>query len=333
MELDDDAYYLKGRPVWLTSFWGFDPEHWGCVGFSDEWRRSRFLADAAKGALVAIYVTKGRGPDDQRGKVVGILQVNNETGHISQFLSGDAWAEKEADPNSRGKWEFAVRVVRAWRIDQADWLDVEDVFPSAYKGAAAQAIGANGVRVADIEAERLADMSVYEVPVYGQTGKLDSALRPLKEALKPSKAVQPAKEPYFVGEVDGPKYLYVLRLSGGVPEWTGEQGQSSNDSLIVKVGFSLSPYSRCQQIQSAYPSGRFRWEVLLPDPLPETAPYPSASVAIAGEDAMKARLVKGGAQSLGGEFFLAEEWLVHKCWVAGKMAAEKANEEVSVSRQ
>ena len=57
---------------------------------------------------------------------------------------------------------------------------------------------------------------------------------------------------------------------------------------------------------------------------PDAAPYPDAATAIKGEDAMKARLFKGGARVLGGEFYLAEEWLVRKCWIAGKMAAEGA---------
>lgn len=39
---------------------------------------------------------------------------------------------------------------------------------------------------------------------------------------------------------------------------------------------------------------------------------------------MKARLVEDGAESLGGEFFLADDWLVHKTWTAGRVAAEAA---------
>ncbi|WP_352619016.1 hypothetical protein [Mesorhizobium sp. M0312] len=41
---------------------------------------------------------------------------------------------------------------------------------------------------------------------------------------------------------------------------------------------------------------------------------------------MKRRLVTEGAEVLGGEFFLAEDWLVHNTWRAGKFAAEKAME-------
>jgi hypothetical protein len=93
--------------------------------------------------------------------------------------------------------------------------------------------------------------------------------------------------------------------------------------MIVKVGFSRSPLSRRDQIQSAYPSGAYKWEVLYPREMPDEPPYPNAQVAIAGEDAMKARLVKDGAESLGGEFFLADEGLVIRTWSAGKFAADE----------
>ena len=61
------------------------------------------------------------------------------------------------------------------------------------------------------------------------------------------------------------------------------------------------------------------------------APYASACVAIAGEDATKARLVRDGAESLGGEFFLAEDWLLHHIWAAGAGAAKAAQDSMSTS--
>lgn len=325
--LQNETAGLDGRRVWLTSFWGFAPEAWGCVGFSDAWRRDRFLKNADDRTLFAVYVTKGRGPEKQRGKVVGVLEISTEMGHIQNFLSGDAWAEKEADPDSRGKWEYAVRATRAWVIDEAEWTAVEEIFPNAYGSSVAQAIGANGVEVSRDEVANIGALTVYEVPVYGQTGKIDSAVRPLSEALSPSRAVMPAKEPFFVGEVDGPKHLYVLRLEGGVSEWLGQDVPDFDTPSIIKVGFSKSPTMRRDQIQSAYPSGKFSWTVHSPDPIPQLAPFPNASIAIVGEDAMKARLVKSGAKSLGGEFFLADDWMIQKCWVAGKLAAETAMEE------
>ena len=47
---------------------------------------------------------------------------------------------------------------------------------------------------------------------------------------------------------------------------------------------------------------------------------------VAGEDAMKKRLVEDGAEVLGGEFFLADDGLIYRTWAAGNNAAKTAQE-------
>ncbi|MCF6122069.1 hypothetical protein EN904_26900 [Mesorhizobium sp. M7A.F.Ca.CA.001.07.2.1] len=315
-----------GRQVWLTSFWGFDPASWGCIGFADEARRARYLSNSKPGTLVAIYVTKGKGPENMRGKVVGVLEISHEIGHAQEFISGDRWAEKERDQDSRGKWLYAVKATRAWRIVPEDWRRVEELFPQAYRGSNAELIGANGVPVSADEAAELYELDVYEVPVYGQTEPVDPTIQTLESALSPSRAVRPASRPYWVGETNGPKHLYILRLVGNIGAYLGRRDDEVEDKHIIKVGFSKSPQARRDQIQSAYPRGAFHWEVFKPSPQPDTAPYASAEIAIAGEDAMKKRLVEDGAEVLGGEFFLADDNLIYRIWAAGSNAAKAAQD-------
>lgn len=315
-----------GRDLWLTSFWGFDPASWGCIGFADEAKRNRYLRLSSPNALVAIYVTKGKGPEQMRGKVVGVLEVSHNAGHASQFIAGDRWAEKEMDPASRGKWLYAVQATRAWRVVEEDWKPVEQLFPAAYGSAHAEYIGSSGVQVGTAEEELLLQLDVYEVPVYGQQNGVIGTIQTLESALSPSRAIPPATEPYWVGETDGPKHLYILELSGDTPSYLGRSAAEVDGRTIIKVGFSRSPSARRDQIQSAYPDGQYKWVIKYPQPIPDPAPYSNARVAIVGEDAMKRRLVTEGAKVLGGEFFLAEDWLVHSTWRAGKFAAEKAME-------
>lgn len=315
-----------GREVWLTSFWGFDPSKWGCIGFADESKRSRFLSQSKPGVLVAIYVTKGKGPEDMRGKVVGVLELSSEAGHAQNYISGDRWREKELDPDSKGKWLHAVKATRAWKVIPEDWQRVEDIFPTAYSSAHPEFIGASGVKVSADEAEKLLQLDVQEVHVYGSTQAADPTIQTLDSALTPSRAIPPPAEPYTVGETDGPKFLYILELQGDISAYLGCSPEDVEDKSIIKVGFSKSPLARKNQIQSAYPDGSFKWSVLFPSPMPDQPPYANAKIAITGEDAMKKRLVDEKARSLGGEFFLAEDWLVHKTWIAGNFAAKQAQE-------
>lgn len=315
-----------GRDVWLTSFWGFEPADWGCIGFADEAKRTRYLRMSKPGTLVAIYVTKGKGPEEMRGKLVGVLEVSHRFGPAEEFISGDRWAEKERDPASRGKWQFAVQATRAWKIVPEDWKPVEELLPATYASAHPEFIGSSGVQIKSEEAEKLLQLDVQEVPVYRQTRQLDGTIRTLDTALTPSRAVPPATHPYLVGETDGPKHLYILELTGDTSAYLGRPADAVDGRAIVKVGFSRSPLTRRDQIQSAYPSGQFRWVVKFPATIPDVPPYPNATTAIVGEDAMKKRLVDGGAEILGGEFFLAEEGLIYSTWNAGKYAATQVLE-------
>ncbi|WP_077968173.1 hypothetical protein [Ensifer adhaerens] len=319
------------RAVWLTSFWGFDPAGWGCIGFADEWRRNAYLRNSQPGGLVAIYVTKNKGPENMRGKVVGVLEISHEAGHAKSFISGEHWAAKELDPAQKGKWLYAVKATRAWRIVPEDWKPVDELFPQAYGSTNAELIGANGVPIHEEEAAALYELDVYEVPVYGQSAPVDPTIQTLESALAPSRAVRPPSSPYWVGETDGPKHLYILKLMGDIAAYLGRPAKELEEKHIIKVGFSKSPYARRDQIQSAYPKGAFNWEVFKPNPQPDAAPYANAEVAIAGEDAMKKRLVEEKAEVLGGEFFLADDWLIYSAWAAGKMAAEKAQTAAEVS--
>lgn len=326
-ELQPDPTKLPdGREVWLTSFWGFNPSQWGCIGFADEGKRNRFLAQSRPGTLVAIYVTKGKGSKDMRGKVVGVLELSHEAGHAQNYISGDRWREKELDPASKGKWLYAVKATRAWSIVPEDWKRVEDIFPETYRSAHPEFIGASGVKVWAEEAEELLQLDVQEMHVYGSVTAADPAIQTLESALSPSRAVPPPSAPYTVGETDGPKFLYILKLQGDIAAYLGRPASDVEERSIIKVGFSKSPLARRNQIQSAYPAGSFKWQVLFPAPMPDEALYSNAAVAIVGEDAMKKRLIDGKAEVLGGEFFLAEDWLVHKTWAAGNHAALQAQD-------
>lgn len=210
-----------------------------------------------------------------------------------------------------------------------DWQRVEDIFPKAYGSAHPEFIGASGVKVSADEAERLLQLDVQEVHVYASNHTADPTIQTLDKALTPSRAVPPPTEPYTVGETDGPKLLYILELQGDVAAYLSCAPEEVEEKSIIIVGFSKNPMARRNQIQSAYPDGSYKWSIVFPSPLPSEPPYRNAQVAIVGEDAMKKKLVDEEAISLGGEFFLAEDWLVHKTWFAGKVAAEKAQQQLA----
>lgn len=312
----------ENREVWLTSFWGFNPSLWGGVGFTKAHDRENFLREAPAGSLLAIYVTKHKGPVEMRGKLVGFLEITHDKGSMKDFTSPLEWVQAERDAGVKGKWVYGVRASRAWEVVEEDWVDVDAFFPITYAQHNKQLIGSKGAPVAREERQKIYDLWVREVPVYGRDWINDERIAPLKEALRPSNAVPPSQVPTMMKEADGPKRLYVLRLEGNYSHFLGRSPDELVGHHIVKVGFSKSPLNRCRQIQSAYPSCQFRWEVAWQHPEISDPPYPNADVAIAGEDAMKKRLAEEG-ESLGGEFFLIDDGLFVRTRSIGRYGADE----------
>ena len=312
---------LGARSVWLTSFWGFDPDKWGGVGFTLESDRAAYLRKSPPGSLLAIYVTKHRGPEEMRGKIVGMLELNGNRFPMQTLTSPTEWASSQREAGTKNKWAYGVQASRAWMFAPEEWPDVETFLPLTYAGHNAQLIGSKGVPVNSTEIKRLLALTAIEVPVYRQSSRLLDEMGPVGSlALMTSRAIHPGSGPRLIGEVDGPKHIYMLRLAGNTAHYLGRSDEAVSGLSIIKVGFSKSPLLRAAQLQAAYPAGAFRCEVIRPDPIPDLPMYENAEAAIVGEDAMKARLTQEGAEILGGEFFLADEDMIVRAWNAGRFA-------------
>ena len=311
---------IKSDPpnVWLTSFYGFRPEEWGFLGFTQPDARNSFLRRSKPGALVVIYGA-GEAAKNERGKILGIQQCSHELGSAQDFTSPAEWELKSRDPKRLNRWNLAVRAVRAWRVTSTTRMDVRKFAPSATANEAWEHIGAYGVPLTSQEALNILKLDLQEVEVYGQGHILASVAGTAKEILAPSKAGPVSKNAYVVKEAEGPKHLYVLKLQGDVSAFLG---RSEPTRLIVKAGFSKDPQVRCDDHNRALPRCAFRWEVMYSGITSGFSPHPTSDHAKAGERAMQIALCEGhGGESLGGEFFLTEPVSVEKAWKAGNQAA------------
>jgi hypothetical protein len=312
--LDPKAAIFADPPdVWLTSYYGFQPRNWGFLGFTLEKWRERFLRESRPGALVVIYAGGGRAAHDIRGKIIGIQQITHRIGRARQFMASSEWDKKEADPDRRGKWEYAVQVVAAWAVTPETAPYVATFAPDSYRPELGRFIGAQGVRLTAREARGILELDLEQVEVFGGQPIEGSWPAPAAEILKPSRAGAVSQSPYTVREAEGPKHLYILELKGDTDAFLGKQTKGRR---IVKVGMSRSPESRCRALNSALPRGTYCWRVLRSTWSEGRDPFPSSRHAIAGEDEMKRLLFEHGC-SLGGEFFLSTDVDLHFAWERG----------------
>ena len=319
----DPLAAIRSNPpqVFLKSFHGFTPETWGFLGYTDEFKRDRFVGMSKPGALVAICGT-GKAPiKGEKFRVLGMQQQSHVLGTKWDYLAPERYEEERNDPDRKDRWYYALKATRAWRIPQEQRPFVRDIFPITHKGGDnGTAIGSYGLRLEPDEARALLDLTLVEVPVFGGE-PIDALLPgPATELLKPSRPGPVSQSGYAVREAEGEKHLYILRMDGNT---TSLLGYDTGDRSVFKVGFSVSPVTRCNAHNKTLPACAFEWTIYRSTFDQGRPPFPSSRHAFAGEQAMKDTLVSQG-KSLGGEFFLADEKSIELAWNAGIQAAENS---------
>lgn len=320
-----DAIDIIEQPepdVWLTSYYGFTPESWGLLGFTREWMRRDFLENSRPGALVVIYGAGGAHDADERGRILGIQQQTHIRGHKRDFVPAERWAVEESDQGRRGKWDYALKASRAWRVTAETRPTVQEFAPLTYSPGAATLIGARGRKLTAEEARNILALDLVEVPICGGEPVEILPAAPAVEILKPSRPGPVSQSSFMTREAEGPKHLYILEMTGNADHLLG---RSAEGSLVVKVGFSRSPDTRRLNHNRALPSCAFSWRLKRSTSIERRKPYPSSRHALAGEKAMKEHLEKNG-NSLGGEFFLARAEEIDTAWARGIAAAEEWTE-------
>lgn len=303
----------QGYTVHLTSFWGWTPETWGTVSYTNPTRVETVIAQTTDPFIMVVYVTKGAadaGPE-LRGKIVGFYLASHERGNRNDFTSSE---HHDRYPD---KWQHALRAVRAFSFLPEYRMDIDDFDPTIIDRA--QAVAQHGEEVPPAGIEKLRQIPFVEVPVYGSEGTATFEVyvpRRLRGKVKPGP--QNRSGYYVEGEPkETEKELYVLVLDGDTDAYIGE---AMGDRRIYKIGLSLSPATRRDFLQKAIPQGAFRWRVLKTTRSDGELPYPSFEAAVSGENAMKDELEKN-CRWLGGEFYLADETQIDDAWAKGRSAA------------
>lgn len=284
--------------VWLSEFIDFSPETQGYDAYMEKAWRDHFIEHSQPGALMIAY-------HQSRGKrrVCGILELTHVIGGKQEFDTGNSATAEEG-------WEFAVKAIRGWKVEEDAQPVVEDFAPDTFTKKNRAQIDWQGMKLTRQEALKVLDLPLREVDVAGD--KLISAALPglCDEVLRPSRPGPVSQSPRVVMEAEGPKHLYILQLEGDADAFLGK---NANGGKIVKVGFSVSPVTRRNAHNRALPKCAFKWTLLHSTYDEGMEPFQSSKHALAGEDTMKSYLDAHG-KSLGGEFFLAPDEAVKSAW-------------------
>ncbi len=150
----------------LMCTWGFNPAKWGGIGFSDINVQNNL---AREKPILAIYVTKASSlSKDKQGMVVGFVELSDETGHISKFISKESLVAHRKKPENKNRWPYAVKMSRAWRVEKTSWRIVDDIFKKTYDPNKAIQIGTHTKIVKEEDFANIKGLRIKPAKVYPQ---------------------------------------------------------------------------------------------------------------------------------------------------------------------
>ena len=306
-------FWTDETSVLLTSYWGWEPHHWGTVGWTGErgqTRRDNLLRKLTDPFITVIYITNSHSTLDLtlRKKIAGFYLTTHETGDRNQ------WVHPRLQGLEPNKWRHSVRAVRAFSYLPEYRLDIRDFDPTIASRALFVASMAEEI-IDRKQIAQLRDTPWVEVDVYKGT-----LLNEQTPARRGGVRAGPVNENgYEVSPTAAAlgRQLYVPRLEGGTDTFLG---RPCPGRAIYKIGLSISPDLRRQSFQKSMPHGVYRWHLDRTTHTSGYANFDSFKAAIAGEDAMK-WFLGSSAEWLGGEFYLATEAEIDKAWLLGHSAA------------
>lgn len=317
---DEGDIWEQGYSVLLTSYWGWTPETWGTVGWTGErglTRRTNLLKELTDPFITVCYVTSNKNEIDRdlKGKIAGFYLMSHRTGDRDEFTHPIHFQR------SPEKWRHSLRALRAFSYLPEYRLDVRDFDEEVLRRA--QAVSSMGEIISDPDKLARLTLTPYaEVDVFSENSsgfseKISGS--PSSGFVTPGPA---SRSGYVVagGSEWLPRELYILRLAGDVDAFLGYPSEGRS---IFKVGLSASPESRRQALQKSMPLGSFKWEIERTTKLDGCKPYPTHTIAVRGENAMKRHLANS-AKWLGGEFYLANSAEIERSWQMGCEAAGAA---------
>ncbi len=152
--------------IWLGSFFGFNPEEDGYIGWTKEADRDHVMGKIAAGDLMLIYGA-GSEPNDpsQKQGILGFLQVDPLPIRDVDKASDKSMARKREN-GWQEKWTYALPVRRAWRVVEFARLDM--IANKSYSPDKGRAIAAWSPQLEPGEVRKALTLKVEEVPVFGE---------------------------------------------------------------------------------------------------------------------------------------------------------------------
>lgn len=280
--------------VWITSFWGFDPENEGYLGFTYEGNRDWFLEHWREGDLILIYGANAEmTAPEKRHQALGFLEIEPTLIRDTDRMS-EAGYHRKQENNWLDRWTFAFPVIRAAHVTRR--ISIDHVATRTLVPSQARIIASRGALLTPEETKVALSLPVSRANVFGMPPLAEEALA---TTFTPSRGLDPTFGTFEVTRTDSEHFLYALLFDCEPCRVLNRRPFEIGRRVIVKVGYSNDPARRCTDHNDCLPpAAQLKWKLTY-----QSRGFESGNAAKAAEDILKTDLAMSG-ESLGREFFL-----------------------------
>lgn len=309
--------------IFATLAWGFDPERWGVLGFSNESVRNKLGGELRGGGLVLTMGTMGEDtPEPLRGRLMALHKLGTRAIATQELVEPEHWRRHLDEHNGRPKWPYGLPILTAEGFDDPLPLRSE-ILPRLHADNLHQKLATNyeELTVEEVRrvlaAPRTAVAEIWSSPVSDFIGGMT----------RPPKGPPPTSGERVLLRSSGPAATYCFQLRGtALAQTTINVAPAWSRVAIFKIGFSNDPARRRKELNTYLPDIRtLEWGPVLEQW------HGDEINAWAMEQEVFVQLLRRAAVHVKGEIFAAKMGTLESAWTTAMTSTRRPTEPVHVA--
>lgn len=309
--------------IFATLAWGFDPEHWGAVGFSNEGVRNRLASElwSSDGLVLTMGTTGEETPVELRGRLLGLHRLGTMAIATEELVEPQRWQDHICDNGGEPKWPFGLPIREAEEFDDPPLR--AELLPRLHKENLHRKLASNYELLTAEEARRVLALPRRRVERIWASVAADFAAH----LTKPPKGPRPSPGQRVLSRSSGPAATYCFRLEGSaIALVSANIAPSWRQWTVYKVGFSNDPERRRRELNAYLPDeATLRWATFM-------AQWHADEInAWAMEQEVFRQLLSRSAAHVKGEILAARPSVLEASWSAAIGSARRPGGPVLVN--
>lgn len=255
--------------VFATKVWGWEPDRWAVLGFSQEGARNNVSRQIRPDDYILFIGTKTEHTnEEERGKLLGLARIDATHISTSDLVEPGLWTQHIKENNGSPKWPYGLAYIEAWTL--AERPLAADILPRLSR--LSMKLATNVEELEPEEAKRALRIAKRDVTdtLYWSPSRVAarhrSGVRGRLQAARDAPTIGPTPSTgRRIAEYrDKAAFIYVMQFRQReiLDTVLGDQQIEGSDELF-KIGWSYDPERRLRHFNKSFPNpASVGWELV-----------------------------------------------------------------------